>query len=153
MLYILRFYTIADFNFWLQLHHEAYRPRVEPIFGWDAEIQLSYAKIEAETAYSGQFIIQQNGEDIGYLSYQWEVSGELYLANIILIPAMRGKGLGKEIIQDLMQWAKRLNRTIFLSTYENNPVIQLYEALGFVMYEHNLDNHHYYLRWSAPQKS
>jgi GNAT superfamily N-acetyltransferase len=146
-MYQLRFYQPADFDFWLQLHHEAYRPRVEPIWGWDAAIQRGYAEKEILTPYSGQFIVQQNGQPVGYLSYTWEASGELYLSNIILIPAMRGRGLGGQIVRDLQAWAKRLGRTMYLRTFENNPAKQLYESLGFVVYEHNTENHHYYLRW------
>jgi GNAT superfamily N-acetyltransferase len=147
-MYGLRFFKSSDRDFWFKLHHEAYRPRVEPIWGWDADAQARFAAAELEKLYSGQFIITQGGQDVGYLSYDWQNNPAcLYLSNIILTPASRSQGLGASILGDLMAMAQRFGKPMRLRTFENNPAKSFYERLGFVVYEHNPADHHYYLEW------
>ena len=146
--YSLRLFTAADRDFWFTLHHEAYRPRVEPIWGWDPVVQAQFANAELEKIYSGQFIVLVDNLPAGYLSYDWqEAQSRLYLSNLILVPTLRGQGIGRSIIQDLMAVAKRFNKPMRLRTFENNLAKKLYERLGFVVYEHNHNDHHYYLEW------
>lgn len=146
MAYSLRFFQTTDQAYWVALHHEAYKPRVTPLWGWDEAKQDAYALNEMNTPYSGQFIIQQNGTDVGYLSYQWEETTGLYLSNLVIEARYRGKGLGKEILTDLITWAHRLHQPIHLRTFENNPAKALYESLGFAVYKHSPEDKHYYLR-------
>ena len=149
-MYALRIFRAEDKDFWVALHHEAYRPRVEPIWGWDVALQRNFVQTEIDTRYDGQFVIVVDGGDAGYLSYAWK-NDELYVSNIIMRHEWRGKGIGERVMRDLMGWAARLGKNVFLRTFENNPAKAFYERLGFVVYEHNASDHHYYLRWCPPR--
>lgn len=144
-MYALRFFMPTDWELWKDLHHEAYRPRVEALWGWDAEKQLDFAKLEFEKPYDGKYVVVVGGQDAGYLSLNWE-EGEMYLSNFVLRADLRGQGMGEAILRDLQKVAAARKCGIRLQTFTNNPARRLYERMGFVLVEEN-DNKHFILRW------
>ncbi len=145
--YALWFCMPDDWPLWLGLHHEAYRGRVEELWGWDDAQQLDFARHEFDTAYHGQFIIMVDGVDAGYLSFNWE-EGALYLSNLVLSAGVRGRGLGEAILRDLQGVAATRGAGMRLQTFINNPARKLYERLGFKLVEENA-NKHFVMRWQA----
>lgn len=59
--------------------------------------------------------------------------GDLYLAEIAIDQSQRGKGLGRKVIQDIMDYAKskNYNRIILDADFRNTGAKKLYESLGF----------------------
>lgn len=52
-----------------------------------------------------------------------------------VLPEYRNQGLGTQIMQQLMQEVAKIYPQMSLSVRENNPVIHLYERLGFTKVE------------------
>ena len=59
--------------------------------------------------------------------------GDLYLAEIAIDESQRGKGLGRKVIHDIMDYAKskNYNRIILDADFRNEGAKKLYESLGF----------------------
>ena len=59
--------------------------------------------------------------------------GDLYLAEIAIDESQRGKGLGRKVMQDIIDYAKskNYNRIILDADFRNTGAKKLYESLGF----------------------
>jgi [ribosomal protein S18]-alanine N-acetyltransferase len=78
------------------------------------------------------------GEGVLGYSCFWTLSGELQLVNIAVHPDLRGKGLGRKLLNHLLQEAEsREAEKIFLEVRPSNQAaIKLYESLGFTVLYH-----------------
>lgn len=78
------------------------------------------------------FLIQNNGRDVGYLSFKNEETS-LFLSKIYILSSERGQGLGKRALAFVRDQAKRRNvRSIRLTVNKNNSgSISAYERIGF----------------------
>ena len=74
-------------------------------------------------------VVVINGRRAGYLCVTHRKDG-LYLDNIQLSPAMRGRGIGTSILKQLL--GGNPSSRIRLTTFADNPAKRLYERLGFV---------------------
>ena len=95
---------------------------------WSAE---AFREILSLPVFHG-VVLEEDGTLIGYL-VAYEVLDEGELLNIAILPAQRGRGLGRML---LGQWLAGLLqkgfRKVFLDVRENNiPAIRLYESFGF----------------------
>jgi len=79
-------------------------------------------------------IIILDGERIGRL-YVDRRSDEIRLIDIALLPAYRNMGIGSELIGILLKEAQRVEKPVRIHVEQNNPAMQLYKRLGFVMIE------------------
>lgn len=61
---------------------------------------------------------------------------DLYVAEIAIDPSLRGKGLGKQVLNDVVSYAKdkNLNRVILDADFRNTGAKRLYEKLGFKVF-------------------
>ena len=61
---------------------------------------------------------------------------DLYLAEIAIDESQRGKGLGKKVIQDVIEYARSKNfkRVILDADFRNKGAKKLYESLGFKVF-------------------
>ena len=85
-----------------------------------------------ESAYRGaRFdIIERDGQPIGRFCVL-ETQRELRVVDIVLVPDVRGQGLGAALIRELQTHGK----PIALSVEVSNPARRLYERLGFAKTE------------------
>jgi GNAT superfamily N-acetyltransferase len=124
----LRRSSPADLEWAFELHCAALREYVEPIWGWDEELQRRLFA-DGYDANSAQ-VIQAYGEDVGILVVE-DRAEELYLRRIELLPAWQGKGLGTSILSSLLHRAHASGRPISLHVLKSNPrAAQLYERIG-----------------------
>ena len=58
---------------------------------------------------------------------------DLYLAEVAIDESQRGKGLGRKVVQDVLEYAKSKNydRVILDADFRNKGAKRLYESLGF----------------------
>lgn len=61
---------------------------------------------------------------------------DLYVAEIAIDDSLRGQGLGKEVLLDIIEYAKskNLNRVILDADFRNVGAKKLYERLGFKVF-------------------
>ena len=118
----------ADLEWAFELHRAALREYVEPIWGWDEELQRRLFT-DGYDANSGQ-VIQADGQDVGVLVVE-DRAEELYVRRIELLPASQGMGLGTSILSLLLRRAHASGRPISLHVLKSNTrAAQLYERVG-----------------------
>lgn len=75
-----------------------------------------------------------NGQKIGYYSLNENCEG-LYINNLQLSPVVQGKGIGTEVLKNILNSNGLKN--IRLTTFLDNPAIHLYQRLGFTITKRN----------------
>lgn len=73
------------------------------------------------------------GKTCGFTICQ-QVVDELTLHNIAVAPEHQGHGLGSQLLDDVLRYARHHNLTVFLEVrVSNKKALQLYEQSGFVI--------------------
>lgn len=89
-----------------------------------------------ESQYSSQypqlerFVVFQDGAPIGRL-YISKCDDDWVLVDIAVLPSQQGKGIGTQLLQDLIISAKTAGRTIRLHVIMDNPAKDWYRRHGF----------------------
>lgn len=78
------------------------------------------------------FVLERDGAFAGYGF--WQIEGEAaVLASIGVVPALRGKGLGRRLLEYFIADARaRGHASLLLGVHHANPARHLYENAGFV---------------------
>ncbi len=105
---------------------------------------------------SAQFdIIESTNESHNYISigrlYVERRADEIRIIDIALLPEYRGKGIGGELMQSLMEEASGSNLSVTIHVEHNNPAMHLYQRLGF---RHIRDEGvYFFMKWNAENSS
>jgi ribosomal protein S18 acetylase RimI-like enzyme len=78
-------------------------------------------------------VIEQDGRAIGRLVTDDSEPRSFLLMDIALLPEYRGRGVGTAILLDLLLVADNAMKTVSLHVEPNNPALNLYQRLGFVV--------------------
>ena len=114
-----------------QIKKNAYKKYVEECWGaWIEEEQRKYYEKFIETVKKDIWIIQLNGVDIGFYNGMNLEDGSYEIGNICIIPEYQGRGIGTQVLKDIMELHK--NQDLHIQYFKQNPVGKLYEKLGFV---------------------
>jgi ribosomal protein S18 acetylase RimI-like enzyme len=87
-------------------------------------------------------IIIYNKKDAGRF-YTWENETGIRLVDITVLPQFRGKGIGKYLLQQLIERSNKTQKKLSLHVEPSNPVLKLYQRLGFIYIKNN--GRHYYM--------
>ena len=95
---------------------------------WSEEMILS----EMREPLSSFFVVVFQQKIIGYYGFL-HILDELHILNVAVDPDLRQKGVGKKLIEHLVEQARALSaRAVTLEVRESNlPAIRLYESFGF----------------------
>jgi GNAT superfamily N-acetyltransferase len=96
----------------------------------DQQHQAQHHHYQAHYPEAEWLIVEAAGEPVGRL-YLDARDDDVHLIDISLIAARRGAGIGTAIVEDLIDQARGLGRTITLYVEPPNPARRLYERLGF----------------------
>src|SRR3569833_3112187 len=100
--YQLRPASEADFEFLFHLHEASMKSHVELTWGWDDSDQERRFRDRFDPARCR--IVVQAGRDVGMIEF--EDRGDRLWPNVIeILPEHQGKGLGTQIIRDLLNQA------------------------------------------------
>ena len=126
---------------WLDEFYESLmRPYVELTHDWDEKrFRKNY---NTETIS----VIQLDGEDIGMLKTE-KRKDHIYFGDIQLKEAFQRRGIGTSLIRDVIEKAKADGLPLRLRVLKENPVVELYNRLGFVKTKEF--KHCHELEWSA----
>jgi GNAT superfamily N-acetyltransferase len=75
-------------------------------------------------------IIEEGGAPIGYLCAV-DRPDRVWLDEIVLVAAARGRGLGTALVERVIRDAEARGVPVRLGVLEHNPARRLYERLGF----------------------
>lgn len=87
----------------------------------------------ADALASGYYMVvmEEGGDLLGYGIVQ-VILDEGHLLNITVDPGLHGRGLGRELLQHLLDYAKEKTDTLFLEVRPSNTrAIALYQTSGF----------------------
>lgn len=116
----LRTMTYADLPTVLEIETQNYP------FSWDEDIFIDCFKV----GY-GCWVCEEDGKMLGYCIMTMGV-GEAHILNLSVAPNEQGQGVGRRMMEMLIEIAKGEAETMFLEVRPSNPgAIALYRKLGF----------------------
>lgn len=132
--YNMRPYIHNEFHnykeFIYQTKKNAYKKYVEECWGtWNEDDQRKYFENFINSVSDDAWIIQLNGIDIGFYNGQTLEDGSYEIGNICIIPEYQGKGIGTQVLKDIMELHKE--QDLRIQYFKQNPVGSLYKKLGF----------------------
>ena len=92
-------------------------------------------------------IIMVDGADVGWLQIS-ETEHAINLDQVYLLEDFRARGIGSQLIQDLLATAKSEKKPVLLSVVRNNVAVTLYQRLGFRITEE--EGYKLHMRWDVP---
>ncbi|MEW6131195.1 MAG: GNAT family N-acetyltransferase [Acidobacteriota bacterium] len=120
------------------------------LYGASREYELSLVAWSAEQKaifIKAQFAAQRNHYRTHYAEAQFDIilfaeqpvgrlyvyrgKSEIRIVDIAILPAYRGRGIGKPLIQSLLNEAQASGKHIRIHVEVFNPSLQLFERLGF----------------------
>jgi len=125
-----RLATDQDYDFAFNLKKSAEYGPIDAIFGWDEVVQQ---QMHAQEWIDGKpMLICIDGIAVG--SYKIEVeSKHIHFCRFFLLPEHQGKGLGSQVLKQLITLAKEKQLPCKLSLLQGNRVGELYARFGFVI--------------------
>ncbi len=89
-------------------------------------------------------IIYFNGERIGRVTLT-NSDSEIVLEDIHILPEHQGKGIGKQLIEEVLKQARSEGKSVALMVLRTNPAQSLYNQLGFKTYQETEER--FYMRY------
>ena len=120
----------GDVAFLFSLHVTTMRELIEQTWGWDEEWQRK----DFDTRYKRcrVSVIEEDAAAVGALWVE-ERPGSLFIADLQVVPACQGRGIGTFVIRRTIDEAERRRLNVELAVLERNPRARLlYERLGFI---------------------
>ena len=135
----------TDTEFARSVHHRAYRDVVTRQYGTWAEDKQDefFAMSWSEAAHE---IILCNDVPCGYLCVE-NGFDEIYLRELVVDPESQGKGVGTEILRQVIERASARRVSVRLRTHRVNRAVSLYHRLGFREFERT--ETHILMEWSS----
>ena len=104
-----------------------------------AQVDYMVDRFQSSEAVAGQlreayeyFLIQRDGQDVGYCAVQPRPDGSLFLSKLYLLRDARGGGTGRVCMEFIEQLARRRGlNLLWLTVNKGNPAVNAYERLGF----------------------
>lgn len=127
-------YTNEDYQFVYDAKKLGYQKYVEEFFGpWDDAQQYEmYESFLSERKDKIQIIVVE-GNKAGFIDGGLLEDGSYGQGNICLIPEFRRKGIGSDILKNLIKTYP--DKNITLRVFKSNPAVKLYERFGFKIVE------------------
>jgi diamine N-acetyltransferase len=104
-----------------------------------AQVDYMVAKFQSAAAMSRQidegyeyFLVRRDDRDVGYLGFQVQGEGGLFLSKFYLQCSVRGAGTGRVALEFIERLARERGlKLIWLTVNKGNPAVNAYKRLGF----------------------
>ncbi|MEM9304964.1 MAG: GNAT family N-acetyltransferase [Pseudomonadota bacterium] len=152
----LRPMTEADLDFLARLYASTRSEEMAQV-PWSAEQKADFLAFQftaQHTHYQEHFaaasfdVVEVDGVAAGRL-YVERREDEIRLIDIALLPDFRGRGIGSELLGDLIDEAIRAALPLRIHVEHNNPAMRLYQRLGF----EKIDEHGVYHLMERPGRA
>ncbi|QFI37987.1 GNAT family N-acetyltransferase [Moritella marina ATCC 15381] len=125
-----RLATEQDYDFAFKLKKAAEYEPIKAIFGWDEAVQQ---QMHAQEWADGKpMLICIDGFAVGSYKIEME-SNHIHFCRFFLLPEYQGKGIGSQVLKQLISFAKEKQLPCKLSHLQGNRVGELYARFGFVI--------------------
>ena len=138
---ILRNAIPEDTQFLARLYFDTRRQEVAA-WGWPPQQQEMFLRMQFDAqsrSYRSAYpdatdrIVCLEGSAVGRMLVGQEPSGTR-LIDIALLEDHRNRGIGTELLRQLLQKCKSQGRTLRLQVLQGNPAVRLYQRMGFLQY-------------------
>jgi ribosomal protein S18 acetylase RimI-like enzyme len=128
----------ADRAFLVELYARTREEELEQV-EWDPGMRRAFVEQQfaaQDAHYRGNYpgatldVIEVDGSLAGRL-YVHRGPSDIRIMDIALAPAFRGRGIGTQLLRDLMAEADASGRKLSIHVEVNNPARALYDRLGF----------------------
>ena len=128
----LRSATRDDIDHLFTIHQAASIDIVVATWGeWDEDWQIEYFRKQFDPAI--RQVICYDDKDVGFLDVLFQPD-EFFLQNIVIDPAFQGRGIGTELIGQILIKAEDAVMPVKLWVLKvNSGARNLYERLGFIL--------------------
>ena len=102
-------------------------------FGFEPDPEIDPDLADPASVYTALWVAVLDGDVVGSIALRDLGAGELELKRMYLRTSQRGRGLGRQLLQTALDWARANGATVVkLDTSERMETAQrLYEAYGF----------------------
>jgi len=114
-------------SFYLTLKKQAEYNAVNAVFGWVDKVQWDIHQDEWNEVKPS--IIQCCGVAIGRFLLQ-DKGHYIYFGRFFLLPAFQGKGIGSQLLGELLDGVDTQNKSVKLSYLQDNRVANLYKKFA-----------------------
>lgn len=134
--------TAEDMPFLRQLYASTRWEELEPT-GWSEDQKRMFLDAQFDAQHN-HYMTHYKAASFDLLLYRGEKAGRLYLhigkcdlriVDIALIPAYRGLGIGRYLLEETQAKARDLSIMASIHVERNNRALNLYERLGFTIAE------------------
>lgn len=135
----------TDRNFFVALHHKAYRSTIEQMFAWNKAEQDQFARAKFDEP--GLYIAWLGENPIG--SVGWDLQeGAISMREVYVVPSFQNRTIGTAMIAHVQAVARVAGRDVHLRTLRANLRAKaLYERNGFCLVDHT--DLHWHMVWKA----
>lgn len=139
--YRIRQATKQDLDILDRLYTENMQGYVEQVYPWQPNlfranfVPQEYQVLESNRQIIGFFKIVVNNEDI-------------YLGEIQICSEYQNRGIGTQLLRSIIKKSQITNCRIWLKVIKGNPAINLYQRLGFKIFQESTT--HLYLEFLPP---
>ncbi|WP_160114776.1 N-acetyltransferase [Aquimarina sp. AU474] len=98
-----------------------------------------------DKGFDASYIIMQSDQRVGLLKC-FENEKAFEIAQLQILPEFQGKGIGREVISQLIIKAEAVKKTLTLKVLKKNPARHLYERIGFTIIAQ--DRYEYDMIWN-----
>lgn len=136
---VLRPIQEEDLEFLLRLYATTRAEEMAMVTDWSDEQKEWFVRMQFQAQHAwyqehygdAQFdLVLLDGAPVGRL-YVHRRATEIRLVDISLIPELRGKGIGSELLRELMAEAEAAGKPLTIHVEKYNPAMRLYLRLGF----------------------
>ncbi|MDD3722394.1 MAG: GNAT family N-acetyltransferase [Lutibacter sp.] len=129
----------SDFEKIFEIKKNSIRPLVEKIWGWDESYQRKIH--EQNFIASDTKLIEYNKQKIGCIVIK-ETDSEIYIENLLIEKKFQNLGIGKEVMERIIERANSEKKLIRLQVLKINIKAQrFYRNLGFEKTSDVKENH------------
>ena len=134
MNYTFRPCTLDDLDFLFNLKKQNFKCYVEKIWGWNDKEQKDRLKNDLEKHLEHKKIILLNDVLIGIYAVHFTEQGDLFINEISLLKEYQKRGIGTDILNKQLEENRAKGIRTILQVFKDNPAKELYEKLGFSVY-------------------
>lgn len=152
----LRSISANDEDVLCQIYSSTRTKELEKVTWWTAGQKEEFLRSQFKAQHS-YYQNNYTGAHFWVIELENKIIGRLYLhtaygkssvriIDIALFPQWRNRGIGQQILQDIMAFAASQGRSVTIHVESFNPAMKLYQQLGFNLLSKTNDVYHL-LEW------